>query len=346
MKLPRGVRLDHGYVQVRLFHNGCYALCKNFGPLCPESLDAAAAAYLEAKKRIREGKWGIKREARQIKFSEARAIFLRRHYVEYRDPSTGAARTLGSISTARASLNMLGAAFDKEWLHEIGIKEIKAFKEECIDVGQAAATFNKQRMFLRSMYAMFQLWIHEGTSDVRLPTDPDGKSFNPIDFVPTLVENRRTRVPTIEELKKAHLWCVENDQELWYAIEMALLTALRKSDLVGLTGAVNGKQKKTGDNFQLPTVIEKEIRYSRIGWNALRAYMEWLPSQPQHTTWHDLRHWAPTLLGVSGFTGKQIQSYTSHKSEAALARYINVTKEQVPAMLAQVQAQLATIKGE
>lgn len=347
MKLPRGVRLDHGYVQVRLFHNGCYALCKNFGPVSPESLDAAAKAYLDAKMRIREGKWGIKHEARQIRFSEARAIFYKRHYVEYRNPSTGSPRTAGSISVAGYVLKMLGEAFDKEWLHEIGIKEIKAFKEECIDErGYAAATFNKQRMLLSSMFTQLRGWgIEDANSGVRLPSGADGEFLNPCNFVPTLNENKRERVPTVEELKKAHLWCVENDQELWYAIEMALLTALRKSDLVGLTGEVKGVQKKTGESFGLPVSLDKSVRYNRNAWNRLRAHMGWLPDGETHTTWHDLRHWAPTLLGVHGFTGKQIQSYTSHKSEAALARYINVTKEQVPAMLEQVQAQLAAIKG-
>lgn len=348
MKLPRGVRLDHGYVQVRLFHNGCYALCKNFGPVCPESLDAAAKAYLDAKMRIREGKWGIKREARQIKFKEAADIFYERHYETYRNPSTGKSRTDGSKSVAAYNLASLSAHFGGKWLHEIGIKEIKAYKEECIDEkGYAAATFNKHRMLLSSLFSQARQWgMEDSNQAVRLPVDESGTFVNPCDHVATLTENKRDRVPTVEELKKAHLWCVENDQELWYAIEMALLTALRKSDLVGLTGEVKGVQKKTGETFSLPTTIEKDVRYSRNAWNRLREFMQWLPDQPQHTTWHDLRHWAPTLLGVSGFTGKQIQSYTSHKSEAALARYINVTKEQVPAMLEQVQAQLAAIKGE
>lgn len=348
MKLPRGVRLDHGYVQVRLFHNGCYALCKNFGPVSPEALDAAATAYLEAKKRIREGKWGIKREARQIKFKEARAIFHKRHYVDYRDPSTGHSRSTEAIRVAGYNLAELGKYFDAYWLHDIGIKDIKAYKEECIDGrGYAAATFNKHRMLVSSMYNQFRAWGTEKAIDAaRLPSNDDGDFYNPCDFVTTLTENKRKRVPTVEELKKAHLWCVQNDQELWYAIEMALLTALRKSDLTGLTGAVSGIQGKTGDAFGLPITLAVAVKYSRDAWNRLRKHMAWLPEMPLHTTWHDLRHWAPTLLGVEGFTGKQIQAYTSHKSEAALARYINITKEQIPAMLEQVKSHLAAIKGE
>ncbi len=347
MKLPRGVRLDHGYVQVRLFHDGVYALCKNFGPVSPESLDAAAKAYLEAKQRIREGKWGIKREAKAIKFKEARAVFYKRHYVDYRGDSDSLPRSKGSISVAGYNLAELGKYFDAYWLHDIGIKEIKAYKEECVDErGYAGATFNKHRMLLSSMFVQFRAWGTEKAIEaVRLPEDDGGNFLNPCAFVATLSENKRNRVPTIEELKKAHLWCVENDQELWYAIEMALLTALRKSDLIGLTGEVKGVQKKTGEGFSLPVTIGTAVQYSRVAWNRLRSYMGWLPEQPNHTTWHDLRHWAPTLLGVSGFTGKQIQSYTSHKSEDALARYINVKSEHVPQMLEQVKRQLAAIKG-
>ncbi len=333
-------------MQVRLFHGGIYALCKNFGPVSPESLDAAAKAYLEAKQRIREGKWGIKREAKAIKFKEAADIFYKRHYEGYRDPSTGKPRTDGSKSVAAYNLASLSAHFGGKWLHEIGIKEIKAYKEECVDEkGYAAATFNKHRMLLSSLFSYFKNLAAESPADaIRLPTDSDGNGLNPCDFVPTLTENKRERVPAVEELKKAHLWCVENDQELWYAIEMALLTALRKSDLVGLTGEVKGVQKKTGGAFNLPTQLDRAVSYSRTSWNRLREFMQWLPDQACHTTWHDLRHWAPTLLGVSGFTGKQVQAYTGHASEAALARYINVKKEHVPAMLEQVKQQLATIK--
>ncbi len=346
MKLPRGVRLDHGSVQVRLYHNGSYVLCKNFGPPCDESLDAAARAYLDAKLRIREGRWGVKREARQIKFKEARTLFYKRHYLDYRDPSTGKPRTEGSKSVAGYCLESLGSTFDGHWLHEIGIKEIKAYKEECIDAGLAAATFNKYRMFLSSMFSQFNHWgLENADSAIRLPVDQGGGFLNPCDHVPTLNENKRERVPSVEELKKAHLWCVQNNQNLWYAIEMALLTALRKSDLLGLTGNVSGIQGKTGDTFELPLTIAKPIEYSRKAWDRLRAFMGWLPESPLHTTWHDLRHWAPTLLGIEGFTGKQIQAYTSHKSEDALARYININKGQVPAMLEQVQRQLTAIKG-
>lgn len=346
MKLPRGVRLDHGYVQVRLFHRGQYVLCKNFGPPCDEAFDAASAAYLEAKKRIREGQWGIKREPRAIKFSEARGIFYRRHYLEYRNPNTHAPRTEGSIQRTRTALDLIGKYFDGYWLHEVGIKEIKAYKERAIeDLGWAAATFNKHRMFLSSLFTQFRMWGQEDALHaIRLPTDGAGGFYNPCDGVGTLTENKRQRVPSAEELAKAHEWCKVEAPELWYAIEMALMTALRKSDLLSLTGEVKGVQHKTGDTFSLPHTLERPIEYSKHQWNRLRDFMGWRLDGGSHTTWHDLRHWAPTLLAQKGYSIPQMQSYTAHKDPKALARYINLQSSSVPDMLENVKSELRKIR--
>lgn len=331
---------------MRLFHRGQYVLCKNFGPPTDESLDAASAAYLEAKKRIREGQWGIKREPRAIKFSEARTIFFTRHYLQYRDPNTHAPRTDGSIQRTRTNLELIGRYFDDYWLHEIGIKEIKAYKERAIeDLGWAAATFNKHRMFLSSMFVQLYSWsVEDAAFAVRLPIDTNGSFRNPCDQVATLTENKRQRVPSAEELTKAHEWCKVEAPGLWYAIEMALMTALRKSDLLGLTGEVKGVQKKTGDRFSLPITLEKPVEYSKHQWNRLRDFMGWKINGGSHTTWHDLRHWAPTLLAKKGYSVPQMQSYTSHKDPKALMRYINLHSNSVPDMLENVKKELRSIR--
>lgn len=344
-ELPQNVRLINGlYVQVRIMRHG-RLYTKNFGLDSSLARELAGIHASEKRKEKLMGLAGIRATAKRMKFAEARKIFYIRHYEKYRDPSTHAPRTEGSKRSAQDILNILGAYFDTYFMDEIKAQNVENFKTLCVETNALSyATFNKYRGILYSVFAELENWITlEKITPIQLP------AVNPCKAVGTLVANERSRVPDAWELAAAYTWCQTNDVGLWDAIEKALLTALRKQDLVALDGTltVKGIQQKTGEKFDLPITLDKPVDLTnyRRRWNALRNAMGWKAlGTPKHTTWHDLRHWAPTMLGESGFSTKIIQNYTGHSTEASAERYTNVRRKSLEPAVDVVRKELERIK--
>lgn len=343
-KLPKGLRVTRGYLQYRRMYKGRYMPTKNFGRDNPLNRQVAAIYAAEKEKDILLGIIGLKAPPGRMKFKEARVIFYTRHYDTYRDPETNQPRSKNSKRTAKDFLNTLASFFDGYYLDEITVKLVKQYKayrlEQC-GVGHSA--FNRERGILQAIFTQFKNWVmEEQVNAVKMPAE------NPCEFVSALIENKRERVPDTWELAEAYAWCATNDPELWNGIESALLTALRKQDLVDLAGnlTVKGIQQKTGEKFDLPLTLDKPVDLSNFKprWNALRLALGWLKGSAKHTTWHDLRHWAPTFLGESGFSAKIIQSYLGHSREETTERYTNIRRKALVPAVDVVKAELERIK--
>lgn len=333
-----------GYVQVRIMRKGRYLPAKNFGPDSPLAREVAAIYAAEQYKKILLGTIGVTAEPKRMKFLEARQVFYTRHYELYKDESTNLPRSDNAKRTAKDFLNTLGKFFDGYYLNEITVKLVKQYRTQRLDVQKVSnATFNRERGILQAVFNQFKTWImEEQLEPIKLPAE------NPCEFVSALLENKRERVPDTWELAAAYSWCQANDVSLWAGIESALLTALRKQDLVDVTGqlTVRGIQQKTGEKFDLPITLEKPVDLTNFKprWNALRTALGWMKGQPKHTTWHDLRHWAPTFLGEKGFSGKIIQNYLGHSREETSERYTNVRRKALMPAVDVVKAELERIK--
>ncbi len=344
-KLPRGVRIVNGYVQVRIFRRGRYLPAKNFGPNTPTAIEVAAVYAAEQYKNLLLGKIGVKPEAKRLRFGAGRELFFTRHYLNYRDESTQAPRSDNSIRTAKDFLKTLGKFFDGYYMDEVTVKLVKQYRTQRLEVDKVShAAFNRERGMLQAMFTQFKTWALEEQIDaIKLPEE------NPCEFVSALVENKRERIPDTWELAAAYEWCQRHDASLWTGIESALLTALRKQDLVDLGGllTVKGIQQKTGEKFDLPITLQKPVDLTNFKkrWNALRKALGWLKGSPKHTTWHDLRHWAPTFLGEKGFSGKIIQNYLGHSREETSERYTNIRKKALMPAVDVVKQELERIKN-
>jgi integrase len=342
-ELPKGVLIKNGYVQVTIMHRG-QMYYKTFGRDSSIARQLAGIHAAEKYKEILMGRAGIKKEPMTLKFKTARALFYDRHYETYRDPETGNPRTEGSKCSAKGFLVTLGHFFDNFYLQDIKVATIKRYQDQRLDGDKVTkATFNREKGMLSSVFTQFKRWAAEEVIDpIKLPEE------NPCEFVKTMQENKRTRVADTWELAEAYTWCQNNDYNLWETIEKALLTALRKGDLVGLDGSltVKGIQQKTGEKFDLPITLDKPVDVVNFDrrWDALRKAMGWMKGQAKHTTWHDLRHWAPTLLGEQGFSIKIIQHYTGHKKEETAERYVNMRRKSLEPAVDVVQRELKRIK--
>ncbi len=143
---------------------------------------------------------------------------------------------------------------------------------------------------------------------------------------------RRTRVLSKEEMQTVKAWCMEKVPSFWDDIKMAMLTSLRKADLLALKGGdkVSGIQGKTQQPFDLPITLERSVnpRGLRTRWDALRADLGWdKRGTPQHTTWHDLRHCGPTLMAEMDISSRIIQSVLGHSRPEMSERYTNVRQK-------------------
>lgn len=342
-EFPKGLRVNKGYVECRLMHDGML-FTESFGPASSDAIKDAIVWLNDRRKDIRYGKLNLTPELPRLRFSEARAIFFEKHYLNWKDPKTNAPRSAKSLAAAKYKMGFLGRTFDKQWFDAITTADINDYKATRLK-SVAESVFNKDRMFLYSMYAEFERWIAiQEIKPIKMPLK------NPVALVATMTENERTRVPSKQELAEVYLWCQSNDKPLWGAIENAIITALRKGDLIGLDGklTLKGRQQKTGQEFDLGSLtleMPTGIPGLQHHWNKLREKFGWMKGNPKHTTWHDLRHWAATFLAEQGTPLKLIQKYTGHKTAAMLDRYINVNKSVLGPLQDAVKAQLDHIKG-
>jgi integrase len=349
--LPRGLQCDRGYLCIRLkTPEGPYF--KACGPHTKDMEQIAAIALNDIRKQQYLNVFKLPKVANRWKFKQVRELFYKLHYEQYRNPSTKQPRTDVSKKAAKSMLNLIGKHFDSHYWDTITPVTMSNYLDKLLARGVTHATYNKHLGYMEQIYKQMTAWIElRKVHPIVMP------SADPTSVLTRLAENKRTRIADTFELADVYTWCQENDLEFWHALESALLTALRKSDLVALDGSltVKGIQQKTGEEFDLPITLERPVSYSQavfLGkWNKVRAHMNWLiepivgHSKPhRHTTWHDLRHWAPTMLGEKGFSGKIIQAYTGHASPEMSDRYINIRRKALEPAVDAVRQEIASIK--
>lgn len=261
---------------------------------------------------------------KEVPLSEATDTFFRIHGPRLANDA--------SRAVYRNQLNMLKRHFGNKMLSKITYQDVVSYWNDWISRGKKVSTANKHMMLLHCIFERFKFW--NGMVPEIMPEKVALPELNPVAVakeylgrkrISTSHLGRKRRVSEIE-LRNAKAWCLENDPKLWDAIELAIWTALRKQDLKKLRNGytVNLVQQKTGQEQVMPIPINNlpEFGNIRIRWDYLRGAMGWLKKDtPIHTTWHDLRHCAPSMLADGGFSSQVISQYLGHTNEKMSKQY-------------------------
>lgn len=261
---------------------------------------------------------------KELPLSEAIEIFFRLHGPRLANDQ--------SRQVYRNQLNMLKRYFKDKVLTAITYQDVATYWLNWIKNGKKTSTANKHVMLLHCIYERFKFW--NGMVPEVMPEKIALPEINPVGVakeylgrkrMSTTFMNRKRRVSD-EELRTAKAWCMSNDPPLWEAIKMAVWTALRKSDLQQLRKGfqVDLIQNKTGEQQVMPIPLRHvpEFGNLQLRWNYLRGAMGWLKKDtPLHTTWHDLRHCAPSMLADEGFSSQVISQYLGHTNEKMSRTY-------------------------
>ncbi len=231
------------------------------------------------------------------------------------------------------------------YLHEIIYKHVVDYWWGFLKRGCKPATANRSIMWICDLYERFYIW-NEMVPEI-MPEKVALPQKNPVTVAKAAIglRNRselpykRTRRLVLEEIARMKSWCMEHSEPgFWYTIKMAMLTSLRLSDLARLKPGVPavGIQGKTQRTFNLPVIIERpiDIKSRRRLWDAMRIDLGWYDKKsPLHTTWHDLRHCGPSIMGDKGIPTRHIQELLGHATDAQSKTYTHISQHAlVPAM--------------
>jgi integrase len=325
--LPRGLRCNKGYLEIQLFHK-TNPIFHSFGLDTKEHRKLAKLRLMELQVQIQRGEYQPPSTEIEISTGEALDIFFKLHSPNL---SNDDARQTCAYAITRLKQSLAHVPFQL-----LNYQSVESFVHECLEKGNVASTVRKYLMWLGLTWKKFQLWneivpqkIHQRVKTPLKNPVILAKMNLPKHLLST-AHLKRKRLITPEERKQMKAWCAANDPQLWQDITAAVLTALRKGDLLRLSGQrpVTAIQGKTLQPIDLPIGVPEicSVNLTRR-WNTLRAAMGWfkhLPDgsvNPLHTTWHDLRHLSATMLAELGYsleiiskvlgnTVKQAKDYT------------------------------------
>lgn len=270
--------------------------------------------------------------SKEILFKEAGEIFMRLHGPRLAHEH--------SRKTYQSQVNCLMMVFAKKVFSRITYQDIATYWDAQVQAGFKRTTIKKRVTLLHTMYDRFKFW--NGMVPEVMPEKVALPELNPASVAMEYLGNRKTstyncgrkRRLSEEELRIAKAWCLANEQEfstaaLWQGIQQAIWTALRKSDQKKLRPgeSVNVIQEKTQRPQVMPITLSEVPENLEWRWNLLRAAMGWMkapkgmPENPRHTTWHDLRHCAPSWLADADFSGQVISQYLGHTNEKQARTY-------------------------
>lgn len=320
--LPRGLKCDRGYLFIRVFtEEGKYQ--RGCGAHTPQTEKLATMALNKVREQLFLGAFKLPKKQARWKFKQAAEYYYQRHFIDYRDPNTHKPRSTSTLRTTPYVLNMLVDYFGDFYFDAVTVKTVKAYKTHCVEFeGISGATFNRRKALLSSIFGMIRQWVKEEDMEIiRLPED------NPCDFVPDLSETPRTRVASIEELKRLKAACFElNDPGLWSIIYMELDSGLRLGDLEKLPQAVekNGvvavTQGKTGNTFYLPAIVKPKT--ASVFENLRKRFVAAREKAGlQDLQFRDLRKTAANMLKKIGGTLDNMKDALGHASSKTTERH-------------------------
>lgn len=308
VQLERGLRCDHGYIQVRLEHIG---VIKNFGPHTKDS-EAVAKIYLaERRREILLGKAGIKPEAPRKRFDDV----LKLHGPLWAAETDGDGRPKHNAYSIHVYNRIVRGAirptFKDRWFDEIRPIEINNWREMLIrDRSISGTTVNRYQNVLSGIFTDTIKWIkaEKLRPAFRLPAE------NPCHSADKAEMKKRERVFSEYELKKLKLaFATLGDNDGWEICKLALKSVLSLSDLKALEvgQVIDTERTKTGVPIRLPVTVLTKLNFTnwRYRWAAAvkKAGLE-------DAQFRDLRKTGINALTGKGFDQKLVSQFAGHAS--------------------------------
>ena len=310
-----------------------------------ETTDKHQARNIEARERARilEGKHGIRRQP-DITFCEFAKIYLRDHAEVHKR----------SIDRDREIIRRLNRVLGAVVLHEITRHRIEQYKRErlngkCSAYKQKAppeplkaATVNRELDTLKSILTKAVEWGKLVESPARL-----------VKRLP--VENRRTRILTLDEQRRVIWACRERLRGI---VTFALITGARIGEILSLRwdqcggGMVTFLRTKSGKprRFPISPVLAEVLaeQPTLTDWvfpnprtqrpytcvmASFRRALERAQITTGDVTLHTLRHTALSRMIESGIDDYTVMAISGHSSTRMLERYTHPTESRKQAAL-------------
>ncbi len=321
--LPKGLRVDRGYLQLRLTSDG-FSHFESFGLDNEAGREIAIARLNELRKNLLLWKHKLlpshpfqKEVAISYKkFNEVADIFIEK-WVNQRSPDGLLKHTPASQYTCRLIINgTLKPFFGKKLFNAIKPVDVQEWRESRLKTVLGTSA-NREQGVLSSLFSHIETWVKtEQITGFALPSE------NPCKFVKKATSRKRERVLTSQELIVLKAACsAANDSDLWEICKMGLKSLLRKKDLMRLENGevIDLNQAKTGVRIMLPIQVLRPLNYVnfRKRWEAARKSAGLFNCQ-----FRDLRKTGANLLKMKGYSTKLVSEMLGHTSTDTTEIYL------------------------
>lgn len=226
--------------------------------------------------------------------------------------------------------------YAKKSLSALRSSDMAAYRDAELKAGKSSSTIRLDLAVISHLYTVASKdWGIEGlTNPCRAIRMPKGN-------------NARDRRPAPDELKAIYEAAGKMNAELRVIIELAVETAMRRSELINLRkDQIRGKvayleDTKNGERRSVPlssramTLLEglpvpiDGGKYFRLKADTVSNYFPIVCETAKVTglRFHDLRHEATSRLFEHGFNMMEVASITGHKTLAMLKRYTHLSPQ-------------------
>lgn len=315
--LAKGVRLNRGYVQVRIMYKGQFYY-KNFGPDCTLARELAEIHASEKRKEILMGRFGVEPELKSVKFKEAAILWFDIWRKELSPEGLPAHGEKSLKEVQRVLAKFATGPLGGRNFEDIKPIDVERWREGLLKTGLSGTSVNRYQAVLSSIFNGVDRWI----KTERLKPAFKVPASNPCDPVRKAPNVKRKRVLSLSELKALKSACREaNDHDLWEICEMAVKSLLRKKDLFALEAGIDIDtiQFKTAHAIHLPVPVLRPLRYEnfRKRWEKARQSAGLVDCQ-----FRDLRKTGANLLKMRNHSNKLISEFLGHASTRTTEVYM------------------------
>lgn len=339
--LPKGICLDHGYIQVRIQHAGILRT-KNFGKDSPFAREMASIYLAERRKEILMGKCGMTPPAPKRRFKEVCALWL----PLWRKEADGDGRPIHSelsIYERERTINkVLIPAFGDKWFDEITTPMVEDWREGLLadqERGISGTTINRYQGPLSAIFTDTMKWVEAGKIKPAFALPAKNPCLSA-----TWAKNKvRDRVLTQYELRKLkNAFFSLNDADGWSICKMALKSTLSMADLKALdTGdTIDTQRTKTGVPVNIPIQVKVMFQWKnwRRRWEAAREAAGLVDVQ-----FRDLRKTGINMIAGRHDT-KLVSQYAGHASvKTTEGIYTQVLHEKLRPLAEDLESQVESI---
>lgn len=262
IKLPKGLRCNHGYLELLLKHKG-NIICKVFGQHTKEAQQVAEIALAEKRKDILQGKIGIEPELPSRKFDEVAKLWFAQWAKERNSDGSVKHNEESCYKVKWTITKHLQPFFHNRTWESVTSVDVRRLREHLFNGGCNPITANRYQAILSSMFSHVSDWVKCGIIQpmFKLPVE------NPCEAVELAPVVRRERILTEYEAKKLkNAFMQLNDSDGWEICKMALKSVLSLKDLKALKigETIDTTRSKTGVPVQLPIAFLSTLNF--FGW--------------------------------------------------------------------------------